>query len=91
MCDALALAKTISEHEKSQDNQFLLNYSTTRRARAIQVIELSGKSLSILTRIRQSAFIRRWVVGLILNRLGSLKSGIVWRLSGLGANATVAK
>lgn len=91
MCDALALARTISEHNKSQDDQLLLNYSTTRRARAIQVIGLAGKSLWILTRIGQSAFIRRWIVGLILNRLGSLKAWIVWQLSGLGANATVAK
>src|SRR5258708_12026537 len=91
MCDALALARMISEHNESRDDQFLLNYSTTRRTRAIQVIELAGKSLAILTRIRQSAFIRRWVVGLILNRLRSLKPGIVWRLSGLLPPATSAK
>ena len=91
MCDAVALAKTILAHSKGQDDQLLLNYSTTRRARAAQVIELSSNGLSILNRIGESAFIRRWVVGFVLNRIGYLKSGIVWRLSGLGAKMTAAK
>ena len=91
MCDAIALAKTISAHIQNQDNQLLPDYSTTRHTRAVQVIKLSNSSMSILTRIRDSRFFRRWVVGFILNRLGFFKSGIVWRLSGLGANATAAK
>ena len=87
ICDAMRLAKTISSHTKSQDNQLLFDYSTNRRARAVQVIELSSSGLSMIGRIRNSAFIRRWIVGFIFNRIGFLKSRVVWRLSGLGTNA----
>ena len=88
MCDALALAKTISGHIKSQDDRFLFNYSTDRRARAIQVVELASSAMSTLVRLTNSTFLRRWIVGLILGRIGFLKSRIVWRLSGLGTNTT---
>jgi len=91
MCDAMALAKAISAHIKSQDNQTLLDHSTTRRTRAIQVIKLSSSSRSVLVRIRTSAFFRQWIVGPVLNRMGFLKSWIVWQYSGLGSRATAAK
>jgi len=90
MCDAIALARAISVHIKSQDNQILLDYSTTRRARAVQVIESTSSGLLNLIRIRNSTFFRRWIVGFILNRVGFLKSRIVWWLSGLGTGATAA-
>jgi FAD binding domain len=89
MCDAIALAKTISAHLESQCNQLLLDYSTARRARAVQVVELASNSWSILRRLTNSTFILRWIVGLILSRVGFLKSRIVWRLSGLGTKAAV--
>jgi hypothetical protein len=86
----MALARAISVHIKSQDNQNLLDYSTTRRARAIQVIESTSSGLSNLIRTRNSTFFRRWIVGFILDRVGFLKSRIVWWLSGLGTDATAA-
>lgn len=91
ICDAIELAKTISSHNKSRDNQLLFSYSTTRRARAVQVIELSSSGLSIFDQIRNSAFIRRWIVGFIFNRIAFIKSRIIWRLSGLGTNTIAAK
>jgi 2-polyprenyl-6-methoxyphenol hydroxylase-like FAD-dependent oxidoreductase len=63
MCDAIELVKIISAHIKSQENQLLLNYSTNRRARAIQVIELANSGMSIFVRLMNSTFIRRWIVG----------------------------
>ena len=91
MCDAVALAKTISAHIKSQDDQLLLDYSTTRHTRAIQVIELANSSLARNFRLINSPFFRRWIVGFIVDRLEFLKSWIVWRLSGLGTNTTTTK
>ncbi len=58
MCDAIALAKTISEHIKTQDAQVLLNYSSNRRARAIQVVEISSGAMSTLVRLMKSTFLR---------------------------------
>lgn len=90
LCDAIALAKTISVHIKSQDNQFLFNYSTNRRARAIQVVEFASSTMSRLVRLKNSTFLRRWIVGFMVDRIGYLKSRIVWQLSGLGTNTPLS-
>ena len=91
MCDAIALAKTISVHIKSQDAQHLLNYSSNRRARAIRVVEISRSSMSTLVRLMNSTFLRRWLVKHILDHVGFLKYLVIWQLSGLGANRIVAE
>jgi hypothetical protein len=81
MCDAITLATAISAHIKIQGHLFLLDFSTPW-ARAVQVIELSGNSSLILTRIKNSPFFDDVWLGLY---------SIVWRLYGLGANPTNAK
>jgi 2-polyprenyl-6-methoxyphenol hydroxylase-like FAD-dependent oxidoreductase len=91
MCDAIALAKAISAHIENEDTQPLLSYSVSRRARAIQVVELASSSMSTLVRLMDSTFLRRWIFRHILDRLGFLKYQVIWQLSGLGANTTVAK
>lgn len=85
MCDAIALAKTISVHIKTQDPQLLLNYSSNRRARAIRVVEISRSAMSTLVRLMNSTLLRRWLVKHILDRVGFLKYQVIWQLSGLGA------
>ena len=91
ICDAVALAEAVSTHITSQNDQPLLNYSTNRRRRAIQVIEFANSAQSMFDRLLGNTFFRRWIVGVILNRLGFVKSWIIWQLSGLGANAVAAK
>lgn len=91
LCDAIALAEAISTHIRSQNDQPLLNYSTNRRRRAIQVIELAKGVQSTFDRLLGNKFFRQWIVGLILNRLGFFKSWMIWRLSGLGTNTAAAK
>ena len=77
MCDAVALAKAISVHIKSQDTQLLPNYSANRRARAIRVVELASSSISTLIRLMDSTLLRWWMVRHILNRVGFLKPHVL--------------
>lgn len=78
MCDAIALAKAISAHIKIQDSHLLLDFSTTRRARVVQVIELSGNSSSILTRIENNPFFDDVWLGLYSFPQARDRLAIVW-------------
>jgi len=68
----------------------LFNYSANRHARAIQVVELASSGMSTLVRLMESTFLRRWIVRHTLDRVAFLKYRVIWQLSGLGANTTVA-
>lgn len=81
--DALALSEAISAHMKSQDNEILMNYSRSRRDKALYMVNLASTTLKGYRWLMTTYPFMRRIFAFIMTHVKFLQKKLILKVSGL--------